>query len=649
MSLSGGVAIDETQAVTGTGSLLFDGTGSGSIPDGPEFHFDDQMDAMLWMRPTIHAPATLVAKSGSWQIAQLADGRIEASVTTGVVTQTIASPSAAPLNQWTRVGVDFRFNRLQLKIDGQVVAQVATNGTMFVTSNPIVLGTGFTGNLDELSLRSGTGTLATTSGLDSGSSLQLDSNGEGTFTVTSSGTAGARDALHIHATAELASGSGTSGGSFAPMSGSSMSLSVAETIVDFADAVHWDTTYDTVMAFIGGDPQTTQGTISGIAGGLCVVGDAGTCVKNLWRMTAWSEKNPNYLELSLGGLGLLTTTVEWTGAGTVVDGALASLKVLAQRFAGNAEAIRFLTVFIEQIKTAIVGGGEAFTWAKAKFLSKMVTDIPLSTAFKNFLHDDALVNAAVRATEKLGDDAAEAFYQAGRQTFETYGAETAKRFVATFEMLGDEAFDALKNAPAGELSDALEGLAKVANKGIAPFTLTRVLNNSHLYGSAYKRTNLLKDLGELADIPNLKGLEEAISMLKATNAQAKGFRYEIEGAAWLVRNNHNVIELTRRVSVDWKRWFLGSKTGRTDIDVIVEEGGVLLCYQFKRSVEALKSLDMNKAWVKKVLKEFKDEENYSRIRYALPNGVNDLTPSIKGWFEAVGILPDGVKAIPHLD
>jgi hypothetical protein len=277
-----------------------------------------------------------------------------------------------------------------------------------------------------------------------------------------------------------------------------------------------------------------------------------------------------------------------------------------------------------------------------------VTDIPVADAFKLFLHDDGLAKAAIRATEKLGDNA-ESFYQATRRAVASHGEEAAKKFVQAFEGLGDEAFDALKNAPAGELDDALDGLAKVAKKGIAPFSLKRILDNPHLYGTAYKRTNLLKDLGELADIPNLKGLDDAIAMLKATNSQAKGFRYEIEGAAWLVRNNHNVVELTRRVSVDWDRWLLGSKTGKTDIDVIVEEGGELICYQFKRSAEALKSLEMNKAWVTKVLKEFKDEGNYSRIRYALPNGIDDLTPVIKEWFESVGILFGGVKAIPHLD
>jgi hypothetical protein len=458
--------------------------------------------------------------------------------------------------------------------------------------------------------------------------LQLDASGEGSFTIISTGNAVAGDALHVDVAAAPASGSG--GGLFAPQSGSSgFSLSVAETIVDFADAVHWDTTYDTVMAFVGGDPQTTQGTVSSIAGGLCVVGDVGSTLKNLWRMTAWSEEHPNYVELTLGGLGVLTTAAEVTGIGAPIDAAVASLKTLAIRFAGNAEAIRFLTVFIEQIKYAIVTGGESFTWAKAKFLGKMVLDVPLSTAFKNFLHDDALVNAAVRATEKLGDEAAEAFYQAGKTAFDTYGAETAKRFIQVFELLGEEAFTSLKNAPAGELADALEGLAKVANKGIEPYTLTRVLNNKHLYGSAYKRTNLLKDLDELS---NVQGLEIAIKSLKQGAAnpsqapQALGRRLEVQAAAQLKREGKNVTSLTEIIS---------NEAGITDIDIVVSEITQQIFYQVKSTSGSFKSLPDTQAWVRKAMTEL-DTDDYARVKYVVPGGVN-VPSKIQQWFDEVGI------------
>lgn len=44
-----------------------------------------------------------------------------------------------------------------------------------------------------------------------------------------------------------------------------------------------------------------------------------------------------------------------------------------------------------------------------------------------------------------------------------------------------------------------------------PFTLTRVLNNSHLYGIAYP----LKDLGLLTET-NVKGIDILVNALKAS-------------------------------------------------------------------------------------------------------------------------------------
>lgn len=638
--------IDGEIWLSGAGSLALDGSGSGSIPDSSEFHFTDQFNASIWLRPNQATAATIAAKAGSWQINQLADGRIQASVITGTDTYTVATDGPVPIDMWTRLEVDFRFDRLQIKLDGLLSAQTATSGTVSVTNNPIVVGSGFYGNLDTVSFRSegDAASLASLAGLGADNSLQLDANGEAVVTITSTGNANGGDSIHISVSAPQ---SGQNPGGTAPSSPLD-NPDVAEVIVDFADAVHWDACYDTVMSFIGGDPQTTQGTVSSIAGSMCVVGDVGSCAKNLWRMTAWSDTKPNYVELTLGGLGILTTLPEATGAGAVVDAGMASLKVLAQRFGNNQVAKKFLTVFIDQIKNTVVLS-EKFGEAEASFLAKMVTDIPVADAFKLFLHDEALAKAAIRATEKLGDNA-ESFYQATRRAVAAHGEESAKKFVQAFEGLGDEAFDALKNAPASELDDALDGLAKVANKGIAPFTLKRVLDNPSLYGSAYKRTNLLKDLGELADIPNLKGLEEAIAMLKATNAQAKGFRYEIEGAAWLARNEKEVVELTKRVAVVIEN---GAQVVKTDIDVVIREGNNLIYYQFKRSKEALgygeNGLKATKAWVAKAMKDLELEiPDYSRIKYALPEGVT-LPPQIKKWFDSLGQPSIEIVRIPHLD
>jgi hypothetical protein len=157
----------------------------------------------------------------------------------------------------------------------------------------------------------------------------------------------------------------------------------------------------------------------------------------------------------------------------------------------------------------------------------------------------------------------------------------------------------------------------------------------------FARDNLLQDLGELGDV---KGLEELVLMLKTGNKQAKGFRYELEGAAWLMRRGDDVFELSKKVSVVVTD---GADVVRTDIDVVVREGGQFIYYQFKRSKEALGTLNETKAWVAKAQKALGvPAGNYSPVKYALPNGASDLTATVKSWFEKVGVE---TISIPHRD
>ncbi|MCW0220623.1 MAG: hypothetical protein OJI67_20015 [Prosthecobacter sp.] len=533
---------------------------------------------------------------------------------------------AIPLNQWTSLEVDFRFNRLQIKTDNTVTAQTPTSGNILVTTNPILVGTEFYGNLDRLTFRARAtaSSFAIFSGLGAGDTVQLDANGEGSFTVTSNGAATTHTSIRIFAKVNPE----------------------AETEIAMVDHDLWDYTCDCVMAFIGGDPETGPGTIASIAGGFLVVGDVGSVAKNLWRMTGWSSVEPNYVELTLGGVGILTTFADLTGVGAALDAGVAAVKTLAIRIGTSPEAVKFLNVFVTQIKRAVTSG-EKFGLAEANFIKKMANDAPVADAFKLFLYDDALAKAAIRATDKLGAKA-EAFYQGVKRASSAHGAETAKKFVQTFDGLSDEALDAIKNAPASELDEALDGLAKIASKGISPEAVKLALNNTHLFGSQYKRAHLLSDLGELAAMPAIKGLDDAVAMLKTPTAQAKGFRYEVEGAAWLVRNDKEVVELTKRVSVVLET---GANAVKTDIDVVVREGGSLVYYQFKRSSDAFRygeaGLQGAQAWVKKALKDLGPDADYSKIKYAVPDEVG-VPPRIQEWFNSLDPIIE-VLRIPHMN
>lgn len=92
----------------------------------------------------------------------------------------------------------------------------------------------------------------------------------------------------------------------------------------------------------------------------------------------------------------------------------------------------------------------------------------------------------------------------------------------------------------------------------------------------------------------------------------------------------------------------GRKTGRTDIDVVVRDGGNnLIYYQFKRSQEALKSLRECQAWVEKAMRDLAlDPPDYSRVIYALPGGRGNVGSEILDWFDELGIA---VKTIAHVN
>ncbi|WP_422923348.1 fibronectin type III domain-containing protein [Singulisphaera sp. PoT] len=85
--------------------------------------------------------------------------------------------------------------------------------------------------------------------------------------------------------------------------------------------------YDTVFGFLGlTDPETTAGIAANFAGGMLAVGDAGSIVKNLWRMAGFSDKPVNYYELTLSSLGLLTELLPL--AGEVPDGLISTARAL---------------------------------------------------------------------------------------------------------------------------------------------------------------------------------------------------------------------------------------------------------------------------------------------------------------------------------
>jgi len=157
---------------------------------------------------------------------------------------------------------------------------------------------------------------------------------------------------------------------------------------------------------------------------------------------------------------------------------------------------------------------------------------------------------------------------------------------------------------------------------------------------------LLKDLDELA-FANVKGIDQMVDALKSRSVAVRGVRYELEGAAHLIRNGDKVIEVTRRIQVGPLR------TDATDIDVVVREGNQLVFYQFKSTRIAFRKekttmVDVTLAWIAKAAKEMRipvrDAVSSGRIRYAVPS-LDDVPPSVQSRVFDANAIGQGFPAM----
>lgn len=151
---------------------------------------------------------------------------------------------------------------------------------------------------------------------------------------------------------------------------------------------------------------------------------------------------------------------------------------------------------------------------------------------------------------------------------------------------------------------------------------------------------MLKDLGELADVP---GLDDALKMLKIDHPNVKGFRYEIEGAASLRRGGENVSSITERISVIWNDieeiGFEKLYGKNTDIDVVTGTAGNFVFHQFKSTAGSMNSLKKVKAWCEKARKERKNIlGDYSGLEFHVPSDeIPKINSSVRKFLEDFNI------------
>ena len=278
-----------------------------------------------------------------------------------------------------------------------------------------------------------------------------------------------------------------------------------------------------------------------------------------------------------------------------------------------------------------------------------ISDFPARiNLLKNLIKSTDDFFAFGKLCAKFGDkgvDVLDSLRRIAENTAE-YGAEAAECALRALADVADESvvIDALKASD--KLDECIEGLAIVAKSGLGPADIAAVFkNHANILSAAYTSEKLLLDVKVLGKIP---GMDHLWKMLKTNNTNTKGFRYELEGGAWLRRSGNNVVELSTDVSVALQT---GAKSVNTDIDVVVLLNNMRIYYQFKRSRDALrngkKGLDNAKLWVSKAFKDLGAGATFDQIKYAVPPGVS-IPPQISAFLNSL-IPPIKVERIPHLE
>jgi hypothetical protein len=235
------------------------------------------------------------------------------------------------------------------------------------------------------------------------------------------------------------------------------------------------------------------------------------------------------------------------------------------------------------------------------------------------------------------------------RNFDTYG-KTFADAIAEVHSAGQVQAGSLRSAialldalPAGvktairdgpRVKEAMKAVAAVLDRGVDAGLLRNVLKNDLYAGAipaigeatAYTRADLLEDLAKVASAPSVQGLDSLVTSLSWGGSGRFGYRYELEVAAWLVRERG-----AQSLQFVQKQVWDGGELV-TDIDMIAD--GVY--YQCKRSGDAFKGGARGIVeWVNGARMD-----GATRVVYATPNAI----PSAAAAQIATCLKDVGVKA-----
>lgn len=424
-------------------------------------------------------------------------------------------------------------------------------------------------------------------GLDPNGAIILDGQGRGIIQLESRGALTNRYAnLELRVTGED------------PDTGQSTER---VSVIPMTEHTAWTRTWDVMQSFVGGDPQTPAGIASNAAGGMFAVADAGSIVKNVWRSLGLSSQQPDYLEASLSGLGLLTEVA--VGAGEIADAPISGLRAVLAAVRGT----KFSDVLHIFWRRALSNADEMRTFAA--YLAKLVSSETIFRVSKEVFTSDELLKGGMKLGEEFGDEFYEGLKVVGVST--SGGIEAAQRITQVLSDLPNASpafvqLKALATTDATKFRAAMEGFGKALTEGgIDPQLISKILQRDEYFTGSYTVADALVDLGKTARANGFEKLAKSV----ANGAPGLGVPASL-GKLYELRVAAHYADEVGADKITVLQW-ITTASGKTDIDIIAD--GVYT--QIKRTGGAFAKRNDVAQWVRKA-----EEHGATRIRYVTRPG-----------------------------
>lgn len=495
------VTLDTTQFFQGGASLKFNGDGKVEVADAPALQIRDGILIEAAVRRQSFND-TLVAKGTAYALRSVGAAYVF-SVTTGAGVFEVSSDPFfdAP---WRNVSASYREGKLQLRVDGRRYEAFAT-GAIRQTADPLVMGEGFTGNLDNVVLTDlGAPPLVVAIGLGQNNRTTLDATGHANFAIASTGHLAAMP-VEAHSAVHM----------FVLYTGPGNDPECQNKKVVVTHRSVLGRVNDLFAGFLWGGGSGFEGTAGDFAASVLAWGDIRDLAVNIGRMVP-GGKAPNWTTFGFSVVGLYLEL----GPGVLEgpDAAIGAVKVMLKKVAPGGSLAKGLTNFAKRL---LAGLAVKTVLEEAIEDGKILVDI--------FRHPDPdMIKFVDETLVHDGNDKMKILFQF-RRTYQGEAIEFMKRLkdLGLSKNARRHAYEILSSRKWVSL-DSAESLARIVNRYPSErATIEGFIRNCEKYGAGkgaklgeHAAHNWLRRLADNVDVPNIQEYDKRLAELLKNTANA---------------------------------------------------------------------------------------------------------------------------------